>query len=69
MPLGLDVLITGQSELANVVGTVNPPSGLPRTLNRGEKQRDQNRDDRHHSEQLYEGEGVARRSAGTRTGG
>ncbi len=50
------IVVERQPDLLHVVPTLRPTSGLPRLLNRGEQQGDQDRDNRDHNEQFDEGE-------------
>ena len=50
--LGIDVVVHGQAELADVVLARCAPGGGPRGLNRRQQQRHQDADDRDHHQQL-----------------
>ncbi len=55
-PLRTFVIVHGQADLLQVVRALGTPGGFPGRLDGGQEQRDQDRDDGDHDEQLDQGE-------------
>ena len=59
-----NVVVDRQADLLEIVGAGNAPGGLARSLDRGKKQRNENRNDGDHDQQFDQGKRTARAHIG-----